>query len=46
VKKRLTRFLREERGNAAAVRSIERYTEEFDRRTGMGGIEVWIPIKA
>ena len=25
---------------------FERYTEEFDPRTGMGGIEVWIPIKA
>lgn len=24
---------------------FERYTEEFDPRTGMGGIEVWIPIK-
>ena len=25
---------------------FERYSEEFDPRTGMGGIEVWIPIKA
>jgi AraC family transcriptional regulator len=25
---------------------FERYTEEFDPRTGMGGIAVWIPIKA
>jgi AraC family transcriptional regulator len=25
---------------------FERYTEEFDPRTGMDGTEVWIPIKA
>jgi len=25
---------------------FERYTEEFDPRTGMGGIEVWVPIKS
>jgi AraC family transcriptional regulator len=25
---------------------FERYSEEFDPRTGMGGIEVWVPIKA
>jgi AraC family transcriptional regulator len=25
---------------------FERYTEEFDPRTGMGSIEVWIPSKA
>jgi AraC family transcriptional regulator len=25
---------------------FERYTEDFDPRTGMGGIEVWVPIKA
>jgi AraC family transcriptional regulator len=24
---------------------FERYGEEFDPQTGMGGIEVWIPIK-
>jgi len=24
---------------------FERYTDEFDPRTGMGGTEVWIPIK-
>lgn len=24
---------------------FERYTEDFDPRTGMGGIEVWVPIK-
>ena len=25
---------------------FERYTEEFDPRTGTGGMEVWIPIKS
>jgi len=25
---------------------FERYSEEFDPRTGMGGMEVWIPIKS
>jgi AraC family transcriptional regulator len=25
---------------------FERYTEDFDPRTGMGGIEVWVPVKA
>jgi AraC family transcriptional regulator len=25
---------------------FERYIEDFDPRTGMGGIEVWVPIKA
>jgi AraC family transcriptional regulator len=34
------------RGSAEAPDFFERYTEEFDRRTGMGGMEVWIPIKS
>jgi AraC family transcriptional regulator len=25
---------------------FERYSEEFDTRTGMGGMEVWVPIKS
>ena len=25
---------------------LERYGEEFDSRTGLGGLEIWIPIKA
>ena len=25
---------------------FERYTEQFDPRTGMGGMEVWVPIKS
>ncbi|SRR5258708_7948158 len=31
---------------AGAPDFFERYTEAFDPRTGMGGIEVWIPIKS
>jgi len=34
------------RGTADAPNFFERYSEEFDPRTGMGGIEVWIPIKS
>jgi AraC family transcriptional regulator len=30
---------------AGAPDFFERYTEEFDPRTGMGGVEVWVPIK-
>jgi AraC family transcriptional regulator len=33
-------------GAAEAPSFFERYSEEFDPRTGMGGMEVWIPIKA
>lgn len=25
---------------------FERYGEEFDGRTGLGGLEIWIPVKA
>jgi AraC family transcriptional regulator len=25
---------------------FERYSEEFDPRTGMGGMEIWIPVKS
>jgi hypothetical protein len=31
---------------AQAPTFFERYSEEFDPRTGMGGMEVWVPIKA
>jgi AraC family transcriptional regulator len=31
---------------AGAPDFFERYSEEFDPHSGMGGIEVWIPIKA
>jgi AraC family transcriptional regulator len=33
------------RGSAEVPDSFERYTEEFDPQTGMGGMEVWVPIK-
>ena len=26
--------------------ALERYNDDFDGRTGTGGIELWIPIKA
>ena len=26
--------------------SLERHRETFDTRTGMGGVEIWIPLKA
>lgn len=31
--------------DAEAPAFIERYSEEFDPRTGWGGMEVWIPLK-
>jgi AraC family transcriptional regulator len=34
------------RGSAEVPDFFERYTEEFDPGTGMGGMEVWIPIKS
>jgi len=33
-------------GSASAPDFFERYCEEFDPRTGMGGMEVWVPIKS
>jgi predicted transcriptional regulator YdeE len=34
--------------NAAASKDVpnffERYSEEFDPKTGMSGIEVWVPV--
>jgi AraC family transcriptional regulator len=31
---------------AADSPALERYGEEFDGRTGLGGVELWVPIKA
>jgi AraC family transcriptional regulator len=31
---------------AADAASLERHLESFDPRTGLGGVEIWIPIKA
>ncbi|SRR6266852_541038 len=33
-------------GAAEAPNFFERYSEEFNPETGMGGIEVWLPIKS
>jgi AraC family transcriptional regulator len=33
-------------GVAQAPNFFERYSEEFNPQTGMGGMEVWVPIKA
>jgi AraC family transcriptional regulator len=33
-------------GAAGAPDFFERYSEEFNPRTGMGGMEVWVPIKS
>jgi AraC family transcriptional regulator len=33
-------------GDAEAPNFFERYSEEFDPRTGTGGMEVWVPIKS
>lgn len=33
-------------GDAETPTFLERYSEEFDPRTGMGGMEVWIPLKS
>jgi AraC family transcriptional regulator len=34
------------RGDVEAPNFFERYSEEFDPRTGMGGMEVWVLIKS
>ncbi|HEY6367052.1 MAG TPA: GyrI-like domain-containing protein [Candidatus Binatia bacterium] len=32
--------------NVASAPWFERYTEEFNPQTGMGGMEIWIPLEA
>ena len=32
-------------GDAETPAFFERYSEQFDPRTGMGGMEVWVPIQ-
>jgi AraC family transcriptional regulator len=34
------------RGVAGAPDFFERYSEEFNPQTGMGGMEVWVPVKS
>ena len=31
---------------AADAPAFERYSEQFDGRTGLGGLEIWIPVKS
>lgn len=33
-------------GTVGAPDFFERYSEEFDPQTGMGGMEVWLPLKS
>jgi AraC family transcriptional regulator len=33
-------------GTAGVPDFFERYSEEFDPQTGMGGMEVWLPLKS
>ena len=41
-----SKWLPESGHEAADAPSFERFGEEFDPQTGMGGFEIWIPIKA
>jgi AraC family transcriptional regulator len=40
-----TKWLPESGYAAADAPNFEYYGEEFDGRTGMGGYQIWIPIK-
>ena len=31
--------------NVAEVPCFERYTDDFNPQTGMGGMEIWIPVQ-
>jgi AraC family transcriptional regulator len=42
----LDRWLPGSRCRMAATPNFERYAEDFDANTGLGGIEIWIPIEA
>ena len=39
-------WLPESGHEAADAPTFERYDEDFDSQTGMGGVEIWISIKA
>jgi AraC family transcriptional regulator len=41
-----SQWLPESGHEVADAPNFERYGEEFDPKTGMGGFEIWIPIKA
>lgn len=38
-------WLRENNREAAEAPSFECYTEAFDSSTGLGGVEIWMPVK-
>jgi AraC family transcriptional regulator len=38
--------LKVSRGAAETPRFFERYSEEFNPQTGMGGMEIWVPIQS
>jgi len=40
------KWLPESKYQAAEAPNFERYGPEFDARTGNGGLEIWIPLKA
>ena len=40
-----SKWLPESGHQAADAPNFERYGEEFNGRTGMGGLEIWIPVK-
>lgn len=42
----LNKWLPESGLQAANTPEFERYGEEFDPRTGNGGLEIWIPLRA
>ena len=40
-----SKWLPESGYEAADAPTFERYGEEFDGVTGLGGVEIWLPIK-
>ena len=40
-----SKWLPESGVDAAESPAFERYTEEFNPQTGMGGMEIWVPLK-
>lgn len=42
----LNRWLPESGHQVLDAPELERYGEEFDPRTGLGGLEIWIPIQS
>jgi AraC family transcriptional regulator len=42
----LNKWLPESGHQVLDAPELERYGEDFDSRTGLGGLEIWIPIKS